>query len=154
MAQGEQSVDDAVAAAELIESLEDWFCQGAVTSRVAELLNALATDPAFGSVDDPSVNDDAAAHARVAAYQTYGEFIDSLLDHFVTQLVDDEELRPATMQQIATVVVAVVDSDAHQHLMCVPYIAAALDVERFSLLVFETRECMQGHPGDDGGAPA
>jgi hypothetical protein len=136
--------NDALAAAELIESLEEWFCQGAVTSRVGDLLSEIARQPAFeGFADDATAaTDEGAALERSAAFSRYSELIDFLLDHFTQQLVDGDAARQTVMQDIAATVVALVGDESMQHLTCVPFIAGALDIDHFHQLVSDTQNML------------
>ena len=136
---------DVDAAAELIDSLEEWFCQGAVTSRVGDFLTEVAGSPAFkgfAEKDDPAETDEAIAHERMAAFTKYGELIDFLLDHFVSQLVDGEEARGSVMSDIASTVVALVEDESKQHFTCVPFIAGALDLDHFGTLIADTQNML------------
>lgn len=143
------SDDDAAAAAELIDSLEDWFCQGAVTSRVGDLLTEIASEPAFkgfGDASDPAATDEGLALERMAAFSRYAELVDHLLDHFVSQIVEEGNVdgRETLMRDIAAIVVALVEDESKQHFTCVPFIAGALDHEHFGRLISDTQNMLGG----------
>lgn len=145
--------NDALAAAELIDSLEEWFCQGGVTTQVGDFLSAAAQLPAFAGFAEAEENvpdtDDANAHVRMAQFAEYGELIDALLDHFVSHLVEDEAAKETVARDIATIVVALVDDESKRHFTCVPFIAGALDHAHFFRLIADT-QCMLGGSLDAG----
>ncbi len=144
-----EAPDDTLAAAELIDSLEEWFCQGAVTSRVGDVLSEAARDEAFANLllDSHVLDSDSAeAHNRMGHFSRYSELVDYLLDHFVSQLAEGENARASLQQDIASIVVALVEDPAKQHFTCVPFIAGALDFDHFQQLVADTQSMLDLQP--------
>ena len=140
----EPTDEEAHAALELIESLEDWFCQGAVTSRIGDLLDEIAHKPEFKNfaVEIDSETDSAMGLERMAAFSRYSELLDYLLDHFVKHIADGEAACASVMSDIANTVIALVEDEAKRHFTCVPFIAGALDFDHFSVLVADTQNML------------
>jgi hypothetical protein len=139
-------VDDS----KIVEQLEQFFCQGAFTSQLSAQLGECVKAACFAPVvapsedDDGFATDDGLALLRNAAFANYSALIDGFLDQFVAACYPCPGGVSAAEheQKIAAAVLDAVDDNFMKHMACVPYVAAAMDMNTFLELVMDTADML------------
>lgn len=130
----------------VLETMEDFFISGEVTTRVAQALDELSESYVF--VESPGT--DSAVHDNYGLFRKYSAFIDSLLEEFCSSVkgrgVAVASLVAACNEELKAC------AGVPSSWTWVPYINAALCYEEFCQLVEDTKALKEYMVEDDDDA--